>query len=246
MNKLGKAAQALSKVNNKRGRPLKKLSPWEKKRLNEGAKAAEALAKKSHLRSHANMEVSPPGIRPNDPPNPILLSPTNPDRETLNPPPGKKARKKQVNSNHRVTRSSRPSRPEREKTQPEQYVADRSTPTKSRDGPWGYVRNEFDLLDNTCRSLKFSADIYRREVDVTLEEVAHARAEICHLNAELVEKDIPDDRNHVFEYLEHLSNFPDALAKGESRHVGKNFHALGLIKNGHISNVAKKDKLALR
>ena len=193
------------------------------------------MPKKSHLRSHANMEVSPPGIRPNDPPNPILLSPTNPDCETLNPPPRKKARKKQVNSNHRVTWSSCPSHPKREKTQPEQYVADCSTPTKSRDGPWGYVRNEFDLLDNTCRSLKFSADNYRREVDVTLGEVAHARAKICRLNAELVEKDIPDDRNHIFEYLEHVNNCTDALAKGESRHVGQILQALGLTKNGRIS-----------
>ena len=163
---------------------------------------------KTNIRIHASMEVSPPSIRPSDSPNPIILTPTNPDCETLNPPPGRKARKKQANRNHRVTSSSHPSHSKREKKKAKQYVAERSTPTKIRDGPWGCARNQSKLLENTCRALKFSAYIYRREVDVALGEVAHARAKICHLNAELVEKDVPDDRNQVFEYLEHPSTCP--------------------------------------
>ena len=128
------------------------------------AKAAEALAKKSHLRSHVSVEVSLRGIRLIGAPDPIVLSPTNTGCETLKSPPGRKARKKQGNSNHRVTRSSHPSRPEREKKLPEQYVAGRSTPTRTSDGPWGYARIQIEHLESTCRSLKFSAGSYRRQV----------------------------------------------------------------------------------
>ena len=46
MNKLGKVAQASSKVENKRGPPPEEIITTGKEKNNEEAKAAEALAKK--------------------------------------------------------------------------------------------------------------------------------------------------------------------------------------------------------